>query len=658
MKKKSFNWFKIRVILISFLLFFSFVLIVGRMFQLQVLKKEELYRLAARQQLSQIPLVPKRGTIYDRNENELAVSVEVDSVYAEPNKMVEAEKTAQKLSSIFQNDQKELRKKLKTGRSFEWIERKITPQEAEAVKTLRLSGIHFLKENKRFYPHAHLAAHVIGFVGLDSKGLEGIEFQYDVLLNGKQNVLTMEKDARGRTMMISGDPREKKEEHYRNIILTIDKQIQHIAETELSHAVQKWGANGGMVIVMDPMSGKILALASHPFFNPNQFIQYRSRAWRNRAISDVFEPGSMFKVFLAAAVLEEKVVQPTDSFYCENGFYTVYDRTIRDHFRHGWLTFHQVIKVSSNIGAAKAAEKVGKDRFYRYLCEFGFGEKTRVGLPGEAKGIFQHPRYWAPITLNTIAFGQGIAVTGIQMATALSAIANGGILMKPQIVERITDERGKVVRAFQPEAVRRVISEETSMKVIAMLKATTEKGGTGEQAVPPGYEVAGKTGTAQKVDSFLGGYSEDKFTSGFMGFAPVERPKIVVLVVIDEPKGSTYGGTVAAPIFRAIVEKVLPYLNVLPRGTMIVRNESDLSGKREESRRMPAVGEVRVEKVSEKIVMPDLTGLSMRNALSRIQGKGLIIKVSGNGRLVEQVPRAGAVIDKGEICYLKFDSPS
>ncbi|MDO9123827.1 MAG: penicillin-binding transpeptidase domain-containing protein [Deltaproteobacteria bacterium] len=657
MKKKSINWFKVRVILISFFIFFSFVLVVGRMFQLQVLKKEQLYKLAARQQSSQIPLVPKRGTIYDRNENELAVSVEVDSAYAESKKVVEVEKTVQKLSAIFQNDQKELREKLKSRKSFEWIERKISPKEAEAVKALNLSGIHFLRENKRFYPNSHLAAHIIGFVGLDSKGLEGIELQHDVLLNGKQNVLITERDAMGRGIMTGGGPYEK-EEHYRNIILTIDKQIQHVAETELSHSVQKWGANGGMVIVMDPMTGKILALTSYPSFNPNQFIQYRPRSWRNRAISDVFEPGSMFKAFLAAAVLEEKIVQPTDSFYCENGFYTVYDRTIRDHSKHGWLTFHQVIKVSSNIGAAKAAEKIGKERFYRYLCDFGFGEKTRVGLPGEAKGIVQHPRYWPPITLNTIAFGQGIAVTGIQMATALCAIVNGGVLMKPQVVERITNEKGVVIQSFKPGTVRRVISEETSRKVMALLKATTEKGGTGEQAVPQGYEVGGKTGTAQKVDSILGGYSEDRFTSGFMGFAPADEPKIVVLVVIDEPRGSTYGGVVAAPVFRAIVEKVLPYLNILPKGTMVVKNESEIPAKREAARTLPVIEEIKVGRGAERVVMPDLAGLSMRRALSRMERRGLIIKVSGNGRLVEQVPRAGAVIDKGEICYLKFESPS
>jgi cell division protein FtsI (penicillin-binding protein 3) len=657
MKRKSINWFKVRVILISFFLFFSFVLVVGRMFQLQVLKKEQLYTLAARQQMSHIPLVPKRGTIYDRNENELAVSLEVDSVYADAKKLMEVEKAAQDLSMIFQKDKKELRERLKSDKSFKWIQRKISPKETEAVKALKLSGVHFLKENKRFYPHSHLAAHLIGFVGLDSKGLEGIELQYDALLNGKQNVLVTERDAMGRGIMMAGGPYEK-EEHYRNIFLTIDKQIQYVAEAELNQSVQKWGARGGMVIVMDPMTGKILAMASHPFFNPNHFIQYRPRSWRNKAISDMFEPGSMFKAFLAAAVLEERIVQPSDSFYCEGGSYTVYDRTIRDHTKHGWLTFQQIIKVSSNIGAAKAAEKMGKERLYRSLCNFGFGEKTQVGLPGEAKGIVQHPRYWPPVMLDTIAFGHGIAVTGIQMAAGLSAIANGGILMKPQMVEKITNEKGEVIQSFQPETVRRVISEETSRKVRALLKGATEKGGTGEQAVPQGYEVGGKTGTAQKVDNVLGGYSEDRFTSGFMGFAPAEEPKIVVLIAIDEPRGSTYGGIVAAPVFRAIVEKILPYLNVFPKGTVIVKDEPDLFGRREKTTPLPMLEEVTMGKGIERVVMPDLIGLSMRSALSRIDGKGLIIKVSGNGRLVEQVPKAGAVIEKGEICYLKFESPS
>jgi len=657
MKGKSINWFKVRIIFLACLLFFCFVLITGRMFQLQVLKKEQLYRLAAQQQHTRIPLVPKRGTIYDSRGNELAVSVEVDSVYADARKVVEAEKTAKELASILQVDREELKQRLKSHRSFEWVQRKISPKEVEQIKALQLSGLSFLKENRRFYPNSQLAAHLVGFVGLDSKGLEGIEFQYDALLNGENQVWTANRDALGREIAIGKAPFER-EDHYRNIVLTLDKPIQHITETELGRGVEKWGAKGGMAIAMDPWTGKILAMASFPTFNPNQFIQYRSKSWRNRALSDVFEPGSLFKVFLAAAALEEQVVRPSDSFFCENGSYKVYDRTIHDHSKHGWLTFQQIVKFSSNIGASKVGEKMGKERFYRYISAFGFGEKTRVGLPGEGKGIVHHPRYWSPVALDTISFGQGVSVTGIQLVSALSAIANGGFLMKPYVVEKIMNEKGEMVQFFKPETVRKVISEETARKMTVLLKATTEKGGTGEGAVPAGYEVAGKTGTAQKVDSLLGGYSEDRYISGFMGFAPADAPKLVLLVIVDEPQGDSYGGVVAAPIFKAIMEKVLPTLNVIPKGTVIVKNDLDSTPRKEASGDQPLIDGIKVGKGMERVVMPDLTGLSMRNALSRMEGKGLLIKVSGNGKVVDQVPRPGAVIEKGDICFLKFRSQS
>jgi len=657
MKQKPINWFKIRIIFLSCLLFFCFVLIMGRMFQLQVLKKEQLYKLAAQQQHVQIPLVPKRGTVYDGNGNELAVSIEVDSVCADARKIVDVEKTANELASILQIDRKELKQRLKSHRAFEWVQRKISSKEAEQIKALQLPGIFFLKENRRFYPNSLLAAHLIGFVGLDSKGLEGIEFQYDALLNGENRVWASARDALGRQIAMGKVPFEK-EDHYRNIVLTIDKPIQHITEAELDRGVEKWGAKGGMAIAMDPLTGKILAMASYPTFNPNQFIQSRSKSWRNGAVSDVFEPGSLFKVFLAAAALEERLVRPSDSFFCENGSYTVYDRTIHDTSKRGWLTFQQIIKFSSNIGASKVGEKMGKERFYRYISAFGFGEKTGINLPGEGKGILRHPRYWPPVALDTISFGQGISVTGIQLVTALSAIANGGFLMKPYVVEKIMNEKGEVVQSFQPETIRKVVSGETAKKVTMLLKATTEKGGTGEGAVPVGYEVAGKTGTAQKVDSLLGGYSENRYISGFMGFAPAEDPKLALLVVIDEPQGGNYGGVVAAPIFKAIMEKVLPYLQVVPKGTIVVKNELDSAPRKEAPGTQPLINGIKVGKGAGTIVMPDLNGLSMRNALSRMEGRGLIIKVSGNGKVVEQAPRPGTVIERGDICYLKFRSPS
>ena len=299
---------------------------------------------------------------------------------------------------------------------------------------------------------------------------------------------------------------------------------------------------------------------------------------------------------------------------------------------------------------------MGKDRFYRYIKAFGFGEKTQIGLPGEGKGILYHPRYWSPVALDTISFGQGVSVTGIQMITALSAIANGGFLMKPLIVEKMTDEKGRVVQSFQPEVVRRVLTGETAKKVAALLKTTTERGGTGEGAVPAGFEVAGKTGTAQKANSLMKGYAEDCYTSGFMGFAPAEDPRLAVLVVIDEPQENIYGGTVAAPAFKGIVEKVLPYLNVFPKGTLIVKNESEFIRKRVAQESKPLVEEVKMGKGMERDIMPDLVGLSMRSAMSQMEGKGLIIKISGNGKLVDQIPKPGTMIEKGDICYLKFQS--
>ena len=657
MKRKPINWFKVRIFLIACVIFFCFILVVARMFQLQVLKKEQLYKLASQQHHVEIPLVPKRGSIYDRRGNEIAVSIEVDSVYADPRKVIDVEKTGRGLAPILKVDQEELRRKLKSRRSFEWIQRKISSSEVEEIKALHLPGIAFLKENKRFYPNAQLAANVIGFVGLDSKNLEGVEFQYDTLLNGKGRLWSVDRDALGREIAI-GEASLDKGDHYQNVVLTLDKQIQHVVETELSRAVQNWGAKGGMAIAMEPFSGKVLAMTTYPSFNPNQFFQYRSKIWRNRTLSDPFEPGSLFKTFLAAAVLQEKIVQPSDPFFCENGSYTVYDRTIHDTSKHGWLTFQQIIKVSSNIGASKVGEKIGKDRFYRYICALGFGEKTGIGLPGESKGIVHHPRYWSPVALDTIAFGQGISVTGIQLVTALSAIANGGSLMKPYIVEKTTNEKGETVQSFQPKVVRKVISEDVAKKVAVLLKTTTERGGTGEGAVPAGYEVAGKTGTAQKADGQFGGYSEDRYNSGFMGFAPADDPKVVLLVVIDEPQGANYGGVVAAPVFKAILEKILPQLNVHPKGTLIVKDESRAIPVIRARKPDPSIEGVKVVKAAGKEVMPDLTGLSMRSALSRVEGRGLIIRVLGNGKVVEQSPRPGTVIEKGDVCYLKFQSPS
>jgi cell division protein FtsI (penicillin-binding protein 3) len=385
------------------------------MFQ-PVLRRNSLYKLASRQQHVQIPLVPKRGTIYDRQGNELAVSIEVDSVYADPRKIKDLGKTVSGLNSILQMDREEVRRRLKSRSSFEWVQRKISLRESEQIKALRLPGIYLMKENKRFYPNGQMAAHVVGFVGLDSRGLEGIEFQYDTSLNGKGEVWKMNRDALGRGIAMDEPLPSKQEEHYQNVVLTIDKQIQHVVETELGRAVQKWGAKGGMAIAMEPSTGKILAIATYPFFNPNLS---RYDAGLRTDHFRPFEPGSLFKVFLAAAAIDGQMVKPSDAFYCENGSYKVYDRTVHDVHKHGWLTFRQIIKVSSNIGASKVGEKLGKDRLFKYITAFGFGEKTRIGLPGESRGIVHH-EILVPVAVDTVSFGQGISSRGFSSLRPLS----------------------------------------------------------------------------------------------------------------------------------------------------------------------------------------------------------------------------------------------
>ena len=512
--------------------------------------------MASRQHQSVVTYTPKRGTIYDVKGNTLAESIEVDSVYARPEDVENPSRTAKELAHILNLDKGSLTKKLKSRKGFLWVKRQVTPKETSRIKESKLRGIYFLKESRRiypqrFYPHSHLAAHLVGFVGIDSKGLEGIEARYDAVLSGDTKRLILEKDAFGREIITEVPIPGKSAQNY-TLSLTIDTNIQYVVEVELKRAVEGKGAKKGMAVVMDPMSGKILAMANYPSFNPNRFWDYPPLTWRNRAITDVFEPGSIFKVFLASAALEEKVVKKHDIFFCQNGSYTISNKTIRDVKKYGWLSLEHIIKYSSNIGAAKIAQRVGSEKLYHYIREFGFGNKTGIDLPGEAKGIVRPYRTWSNVGLANIAFGQGIAVTSVQLIAAISSIANGGNLLKPYVVDRIVDPKGKVVKQSQPVIIKRVLSKETAEIVTSILKGVVKEGGTGTKAALPHYDVAGKTGTAQKVDGLVGGYYEDRFISSFMGYVPSNQPRLVILVVIDEPQGIPYGGSVAGPVFRNI----------------------------------------------------------------------------------------------------------
>jgi cell division protein FtsI (penicillin-binding protein 3) len=653
MRRKPVDWTKVRIFGVFAILFLCFPLLFLRITQLQLLKKDELSRLAAKQHQSVITFNPKRGTIYDVKGNTLAESIDVDSVYVRPPDVKNPSQTAKKLAHILKLDKRTLIKKLKAKKSFIWIKRKVTPKQASRIKEAGLKGIHFVKESRRFYPqrfhpHSHLAAHLVGFVGIDSEGLEGIEAKYDTALSGNTKRLILGKDAFGREIITEVPIPGKSLENY-NIYLTIDANIQYIVDMELKRAVEGKGAKKGMAVVMDPMSGKILAIANHPSFNPNRFWDYPPETWRNRVVTDVFEPGSIFKVFLASAALQEKAVKRRDIFFCENGSYTLSGKTIRDVKKYGWLSLEHIIKYSSNIGAAKIGERVGRERFYHFIRRFGFGRKTGIDLPGEPNGILRDPKTWSKVALGNIAFGQGIAVTSIQLVTAISAIANGGNLLRPYVVDRIVDSKGEVVRQSNPTIIRRILSKETAERVTAILKGTVKEGGTGTKAALPYHEVAGKTGTAQKVDSLVGGYYEDRFVSSFVGYVPSNQPRLAILVVIDEPRGIPYGGTVAGPVFKNIAQRSLQYLNVPPtRRTILAKALQEKATWQPPKRTLQKT----MHRGKPSRAMPDLEGLSMRAALNKIRPLELLVAVSGSGRVVNQTPKPGTAVEKGDACFL------
>ena len=551
--------------IIGFLFVILFFIIGFRGYSLQILSADKMSKIIKNQSERQIALTPKRGTIYDRNGSELSVSIEVESLFARPCLIENKSLTAIKMSHILGIPHKRILKKFNQNKRFVWIKRQIPPAEAVEIKALGVKGLGFIEESQRFYPNKELAGQMIGFVGKDSKGLEGLEYEYQDILKGKQRYLPVNRDALGRKLFTEGiRPSEHEHVQGNDITLTIDKNIQYIAEKELLAAISVSQAKSGIAIVMDPLTGKILAMAVAPLFNPNQFSKYNASTWRNRAITDVFEPGSTFKTFLMASALEEKIITPKDSFFCENGSYRIAGRTIHDTHPHGWLNATRILKYSSNIGASKIVRHLGSDLFYQHIRHFGFGEETGVEFPSEAMGfipqLYRSPEH----TRSTVAFGQGISVTPLQMATAYSAIANGGLYMRPFFVEQISSPSGMIIQKTDPQVLRRVISEGTAQTVRNMLKSVVSTDGTGAKARTASYTVAGKTGTSQKIDNELKTYSNKKLIASFAGFSPADNPAITVLVIIDEPKKKMSGGAIAAPTFSRITSQVLNYLHITP----------------------------------------------------------------------------------------------
>ena len=616
-----------RVFIVATLLIALFAMVSVKALELQILDRERAFKIARKQHHGTSTLLPRRGKIFDRNGKELAVNIDVKSVYANPKKVTNPSETAKILSEKLNLSQKKILDRVSSDKSFVWIKRLADSESVEELQNLDITGLGYIPEPKRIYPNGHLMGQVIGITDIDSIGIEGIEYRYDRLLTGKTRKITLKRDARGHKIL--NDPSEIQDiDQYKtsghDIVLTIDSQIQHIVERQLKEGVEEVGGEKGMAIIMNPETGEVLAMASYPFLDPNNFSKFPEVNRRNLPMWYAHEPGSTMKVFLAASALDDKKVNPNSKFNCENGRRRIGSAVIRDIKPRGTLTVAEIVKYSSNIGASKIGELLGRDKYYKYLNKFGFGKKTGIGLPGESSGLLAAPRKWGPIELATISFGQGISVTSLQLVTALSAIANGGYLMKPYVIEKIVGPDGNVIEQNSPEVVTRVISYDTSYQMKQIMQDVVENG-TGKKAQIPGFSVAGKTGTAQIPNPKSGGYYSGRYITSFIGFAPVEDPEIVMVVVVEAPGEKTYGGSVAAPIFKQIAEKVLFHMGVSPKKVLVGMT-----------------------------VMPDLSGMSVRDILKWSEEEGIKVKVKGSGFVTNQKPLPGDLIKEGMVCSIEL----
>ncbi len=542
------------------LLLCGFGVVLFRLVTLQVLQAAELSLKADRQHQKRVSLEGARGSIVDRHGKILAMNVEVPSVFGVPNALENRVQTARQLSPILHVRTDELERKLRQDRSFVWLARKVDPEQGRRLDHLSLDGIGVVMEGRRFYPKGPLLAHVLGFSGMDGEGLEGVEHRYESYLRGEKRMMVLQRDGKGRTVFPKGMTEQSPTPGH-SLTLTIDEVIQYIVERELEDAVGRARAKSGTMIVLDPKTGSVLAMAVSPRFDPNAVSALTPDRWRNRALTDAYEPGSTMKAMMAAAAIEERVIKPNSMVFGEHGRMTVANTVIHDHERLGWVSFAQVIQKSSNIGAAKTGMALGEQRLYRYLQAFGFGQRTEIDLPGEGAGLFRTPKDWGRRSVASISMGQEIGVTPLQMVSAVAAIANDGVLMKPYVVSEIRDADDHILRQVPPQIKRRVISTETARSVTKILEGVVTDG-TGTKAAIPGFQVAGKTGTAQKIDPRTGAYSATRVVASFAGYVPADMPQLAMLVVIDEPQGDTSGGSVAAPVFSRVGEQVLSYLGV------------------------------------------------------------------------------------------------
>jgi cell division protein FtsI (penicillin-binding protein 3) len=654
------------VVIVLFFLSWCAAIVVKQL-DLQVHKRDFLLAKKAEQQKGLIKLIPRRGVIYDRRGRILAMSVDVDSIYAVPFKIKNIEKTASELSRKLNLGYRFVLSKLTSNKTFVWIKRKVEPAEARAVLEAGMEGIHTYKENKRYYPHGTLAASLIGFAGVDNDGLAGCEYQFDKLLKGKPGAIITTKDAR-RNSLSTGQLIKAVPTAGKDIYLTIDSVIQHYLECEMDSTARKLDVKQAFGIIMDPRSGEILAMASYPGFDLNNYFRFSPDVHRNRAINIAFEPGSTFKLATAASAIENNRVALDEKFYCGNGSIILASQQIKDHKPFGILSFEDILVYSSNIGIIKVGLKVGKEPLYRKLHFYGFGEKTGIDLPGENPGILRDVKEWSGVSIGSISFGQELSINGLQMTSFVSAIVNGGSMVKPRILA-IAGDPG----ASRDEPEKKIMSKHTA-KILTEIMEKVVIRGTGKKAQLDEYLVAGKTGTAQKVLENGRTYEEGKYVSSFIGFAPADDPKFVMYLVFDEPKFLSDGGDVAAPVFRNVALNVLRYMKVPAREEMHFfydypwaegqknldylladfrsfdyrKHKVEFSNNSGE--RLSSSQEIRYS----EMVIPDFTGKGYRQVLEALVGMNLMPDFKGTGLAYDQYPKAGSLIKPRSSCMVFF----
>jgi len=627
------------------------VLLLVRAYRLQVSDADALKKRADKQRTRVLYLEARRGMIVDRSGEQMAASLEVNSIYARPRRIGNKKETARKLAQILEMDEKVALHKLEDDKTFVWIKRRVSPLVAERIRQAELDGVYLVGEFKRFYPLKDFAAHAVGFAGIDSRGLEGLELYYDQDLKSEPIPVTAQRDALGRPVIFAATDRNP---NRRDLHLTLDRNIQFVTERVLDETVREEQAKSGTAVVMDADSGAVLALAVRPTYNLNIFQKTSPEVRRNRSVADSFEPGSTFKVFLAAAALDLGKVTRDERFDCHNGHYRFKGAEIHDLVPYKKLTFDEILIHSSNIGAVKISEKLTKSELYRAFQGFGFGSPTGVDLPGERRGVLLVPGKWSALTKPNISFGQGVTVNALQMTAAFAAAVNGGSLYKPHLMKRMANALGETIRENPPVLVRQAIKESSSRDLVEILRRVVAEG-TGKAAEIAGAEVIGKTGTAQKADQ-SGGYSKDKYVASFIGALMALKPRLVIFVVIDEPAGKNRtGGKIAAPTFRKIGEGILALCGSKPINTdrlifaaspRPARSVGAAIEKKVAVRKGPKPGEW---------IVPELKGLDMREVLDVCGKIKCDAAFTGTGHAVNQNPKPGSVLKEGAPLTVNFE---